>query len=89
MCERHIMPFSGAVEVEYLPRDGRNGISNVPRVIELISCKLQGQERFTWEIADVLSEVTRFVRVKVAVSRACAGHGEHDGGTVLTTHAEA
>ena len=90
MCERHLMPFSGAVEVEYLPRDGPTGISNIPRVIELLSRKLQAQERFTQEIADVLSEVTRFVRVKVTVPRACAGRGEHDcGGTVRTTYAEA
>ena len=90
MCEQHLMPFSGTVEVEYLPRDGRDGISNIPRVIELISRKLQIQERFTREIADVLSEVTRFVCVKVTVSRACAGHGGDEvGGTVRTTYAEA
>ena len=90
MCEQHLMPFSGAVEVEYLPLDGRDGISNIPRVIELISRKLQDQERFTREIVDVLSEAVRFVRVKVTVSRACAGHGgDEDGGTVRTTYAEA
>ena len=89
-CEHHLMPFSGAVEVEYLPQDGRNGISNIPRVIDLISRKLQIQERFTQEIADVLSEVTTFVRVKVSASHACLGHlGHNDDGAVLTTHAEA
>ena len=90
MCEHHLMPFSGTVEVEYLPLDVRNGISNIPRVIELISRKLQVQEHFTQEIVDVLSEVTRFARVKISASHTCAGHrGHDDGGTVLTTHAEA
>ena len=88
MCEHHLMPFSGAAEVEYIPRDGRHGISNIPRVIELISRKLQTQERFTREIADVLSEVTRFARVKISASHACVGR-EHDGGNVQTTQAEA
>ena len=69
------MPFSGAAEVEYIPRDGRGGISNIPRVIELISRKLQTQERFTREIADVLSEVTRYARVKVSASHACVEAG--------------
>ena len=80
MCEHHLMPFSGTVEVEYLPLDVRNGISNIPRVIELISRKLQIQEHFTQETADVLSEVTRSVRVKVSASHTCAGHRGHDDG---------
>ena len=55
-CEHHITPFVGRAHVAYVPnRDGRiTGLSKVARLVDLLSKRLQVQERLTTEIADAL-----------------------------------
>jgi GTP cyclohydrolase I len=56
LCEHHLTPFSGVAHVAYLPNaDGRiTGLSKIARVVDLLSKRLQVQERLTTEIADAL-----------------------------------
>ncbi len=56
MCEHHALPFVGKAHVAYIPsRDGRiTGLSKIARVVDLLSKRLQVQERLTTEIADAL-----------------------------------
>ncbi|MBI2238888.1 MAG: GTP cyclohydrolase I FolE [Actinobacteria bacterium] len=56
MCEHHALPFVGKAHVAYIPnKDGRiTGLSKVARVVDLLSKRLQVQERLTTEIADAL-----------------------------------
>ena len=58
MCEHHVIPFAGHAHVAYVPnRDGRiTGLSKIARVVDLLSKRLQVQERLTTEIADALDE---------------------------------
>lgn len=57
VCEHHFMPFFGKVHVAYLPKHGKiTGLSKLGRVVEVLSRKLQLQERLTTNIADILME---------------------------------
>lgn len=71
-CEHHILPFAGVCHIGYLPQDGRViGLSKMPRLVDLISKRLQLQERLTQMIADVLNRAINPAGVGVVVS---AGH---------------
>jgi len=55
-CEHHLVPFIGKAHVAYIPdKEGRiTGLSKIARVVDLLSKRLQVQERLTTEIADTL-----------------------------------
>lgn len=54
LCEHHLLPFFGTVDVTYVP-DGRVlGLSKIPRIVDMFARRLQIQERLTNEIADAL-----------------------------------
>jgi GTP cyclohydrolase IA len=56
LCEHHLLPFFGRVNVGYLPRGTVIGLSKIPRVVEMYAKRLQLQERMTTEIATFLME---------------------------------
>jgi putative GTP cyclohydrolase I len=69
MCEHHLLPFFGTVDVIYQPHSGCvAGLSKFNDVITVLSRKPQLQERLTREIADAierdLSAEGVFVRLK-------------------------
>ena len=53
MCEHHLVPFFGKCHVAYIPKKNRIvGVSNLVKIIDILSRKLQLQERLTTEIAN-------------------------------------
>jgi GTP cyclohydrolase I len=55
MCEHHMLPFAGVAHVAYIPKGGRIvGLSKIARVVDILSRRLQVQERLTKEIADLV-----------------------------------
>ena len=56
LCEHHMLPFMGTVHMGYLPNGSVVGLSKLVRVVNVISRKLQVQERMTEELADLLME---------------------------------
>ena len=54
MCEHHMLPFFGTIQIAYVPNGRVFGISKLVRVVEKFSKRLQIQERITKNIADEL-----------------------------------
>lgn len=54
MCEHHMLPFFGRINIAYSPNGRVFGISKLVRLVEKYSKRLQIQERLTKEIADEL-----------------------------------
>ena len=55
-CEHHMAPIIGVAHVAYIPKDRVVGLSNLARVVEVFSKRLQTQERLTMQIATTIME---------------------------------
>ena len=73
MCEHHMLPFWGRVNVAYFPRKKIIGLSKIPRLVDVFARRLQVQERLTAQIATSLHELidSRAVMVKVTGCHMC------------------
>ncbi len=68
MCEHHLLPFAGAAHVAYIPKGGRIvGLSKIARVVDILSRRLQVQERLTKQIADLIDEHLKPLGVMVVI----------------------
>jgi GTP cyclohydrolase IA len=56
LCEHHVLPFVGRAHVAYIPNKSQQitGLSKIARVVDMLSKRLQVQERLTTEIADAI-----------------------------------
>jgi GTP cyclohydrolase I len=68
LCEHHMLPFFGTVDIAYIPNGKVLGLSKIPRVVEMFARRLQLQERMTQEIANFLDELLHPRGVAVIVT---------------------
>lgn len=67
-CEHHLLPFAGVAHVAYIPKGGRIvGLSKIARVVDILSRRLQVQERLTKQVADLIDEHLRPLGVMVVI----------------------
>lgn len=74
MCEHHLMPFFGKVDIVYLPHEGRvAGLSKLADLVDLLARRPQLQERLSSQIADALEEDlgAQGVMVRIQATHLC------------------
>lgn len=73
LCEHHMLPFFGKVHVAYIPDGYIVGLSKIPRVVDILSHRLQVQERFTRELCQCINDSIhpRGVMVVVEAQHMC------------------
>jgi GTP cyclohydrolase IA len=75
LCEHHLVPFAGTAHVGYIPnKNGQvTGLSKLARVVDVVSKRLQMQERLTSQIADAIESALdpRGVIVVVEAEHLC------------------
>lgn len=92
VCEHHLMPFVGMAHVAYIPGESGqiSGISKLARVIDILSKRLQVQERLTTQAAETLMTGldARGVLVVIEAEHLCMSmRGVKKPGTVTVTSA--
>ncbi len=54
LCEHHLIPFFGKIQLGYIPNKKRIQLSKIPQIVHAFSKRLQLQERLTHQVADIL-----------------------------------
>ena len=90
LCEHHLLPFTGTAAVAYLPNeDGTiTGLSKLARLMDVLSRRLQVQERLVREAADALEAALkpRGVFVLIEAEHTCVSlRGARKPGSVTVT----
>lgn len=72
MCEHHMLPFWGTVNITYYPKGKVIGLSKIPRIINYFSRRLQLQERLAEQIGKKINELTGAeVKVEMRARHMC------------------
>jgi len=68
VCEHHLLPFLGRVNIAYIPKNGRvTGLSKLARVVDVLARRLQVQERLTTQIAEIVMNKLKPLGVMVVI----------------------
>lgn len=68
ICEHHMLPIIGKVDVAYTPKTRVVGISKIARVVDVFAKRLQLQERMTSQIAKAIFDNLDCFGVAVSVT---------------------
>jgi GTP cyclohydrolase I len=88
-CEHHMVPFVGRAHIGYYPAEGVVGLSNLARVVDTFSRRLQTQETMTSQIVHAIDDALkpRGVAVIIEAEHMCMsmrGVQKHGSSTITT-----
>ncbi|NRB10363.1 MAG: GTP cyclohydrolase I FolE [Rickettsiaceae bacterium] len=87
-CEHHMLPFTGTVDIAYIPNGFVVGISKLARLVDAYAKRLQIQEKLTSSIAKALQDNLnpKGVAIKISASHGCmTTRGVLKGNSVMDT----
>jgi len=90
VCEHHLVPFVGKAHIAYVPNKSGKivGLSKLSRVLDVVSRRLQVQERLTTIVADTIMKKLqpRGTMVIIEAEHLClAMRGVQKGGATMVT----
>ncbi|AEV95350.1 GTP cyclohydrolase I FolE [Pediococcus claussenii] len=72
MCEHHLLPFFGTVDVAYVPNNGKIiGLSKIPRLVDFVAKRPNVQENMT---SMLITEMNRILNPKGVAVKITARH---------------
>lgn len=73
ICEHHLQPFAGTIDIAYQPGTRILGLSKLLRVARVFAKRPQVQERLTKQVADTLNTLLRpeWVAVRIKAEHHC------------------
>ncbi|MBC7567005.1 MAG: GTP cyclohydrolase I [Pedobacter sp.] len=73
LCEHHLLPFFGYIDIAYVPKHNILGLSKFARIVDAFSKRLQVQERLTKELADFFQEQLdpELIIVQITATHTC------------------
>lgn len=88
LCEHHMLPFYGTVDIAYVPDKVVLGISKLSRLVNVFAKRLQIQERMTADMANALQKNLNplGVAIRVSATHSCmTTRGALKEGSVMET----
>lgn len=78
LCEHHLLPFEGTVDIWYAPRESIAGLSRLVSAVEVAARRPQLQERLGSDIAHAIMTVLQphGVYVRIEATHGCVAHLE-------------
>lgn len=78
LCEHHLLPFEGTVDIWYAPREHLAGLSRLAAAVEVAARRPQLQERLGSDLANAVMAVLRphGVCVRIEATHGCVSHME-------------
>lgn len=76
LCEHHMLPFNGFVDIAYIPNGHVVGISKIARLVDAYSKRLQIQEKMTADIGESLNKYLEplGVAIRISASHSCMAY---------------
>lgn len=73
LCEHHLLPFFGKVDIAYIPNGKITGLSKLARVVDVFARRLQVQENMTQQIMECINQTLqpKGVMVRVEAQHLC------------------